>query len=207
MLDKEVILVGYSGHAYVVADAILDIGLNIAGYSDKVEANSNPYKLIYLGFETESNFVGWSKEIPFVLGIGDNKLRQKISNLIEEKGKAVQTIIDKTAIISKNVLIGSGTFINKNVIINALVKVGKNVILNSGCIIEHECILQDAVHIAPGAVLAGNVTIGERSFVGANAVIKQGVVIGKDVIIGAGSVIITNIPDGKKVVGNPGRII
>jgi sugar O-acyltransferase (sialic acid O-acetyltransferase NeuD family) len=207
VLDKEVILVGYSGHAYVVADAILDSGVSIAGYSDKQKANLNPYNLTYLGFEKETDFIGWYREIPFVLGIGDNKLRQSVSNLIEERGKIVETIIDKTAAISKNVLIGSGTFINKNVTVNSLVKIGKNVILNTGCIIEHECILQDAVHIAPGAVLAGNVTIGERSFVGANSVVKQGIKIGKDVIIGAGSVIITNIPDGKKVVGNPGRII
>jgi len=207
VLDNQIILVGYSGHAYVVADAILDNGLNIAGYSDKEEANLNPYNLTYLGFEKETEFIGWSKEIPFAIGIGDNKLRQNISNLIEEKGKVVQTIIHKTAIISRNVSIGSGSFINKNVTVNSLVKIGKNVILNTGCIIEHECILQDAVHIAPGAVLAGNVTIGERSFVGANSVVKQGINIGKDVIIGAGSVIITNIPDGKKVVGNPGRII
>ncbi len=207
MSDNEFILVGYSGHAYVVADAILDSGLNIVGYSDKEEANSNPYGLNYLGFEKDTDFIGWYKEIPFVLGIGDNKLRQNISNLIEEKGKVVQTIIDKTAVVSRNVSIGSGTFINRNVTVNSLAKIGKNVILNTGCIIEHECILQDAVHIAPGAVLAGNVTIGERSLVGANSVVKQGINIGKDVIIGAGSVIITNIPDGKKVVGNPGRII
>lgn len=207
MLDKEIILVGYSGHAYVVADAILDNGYSIMGYSDKQKASLDPYNLTYLGFEKETDFVGWLRETPFALGIGDNKIRQSISNLIEEKGKVVQTIIDKTAAISKNVLIGSGTFINKNVSVNSLVKIGKNVILNTGCIIEHECVLQDAVHIAPGAVLAGNVTIGERSFVGANSVVKQGINIGKDVIIGAGSVIITNIPDGKKVVGNPGRII
>jgi len=205
--DKEIILVGYSGHAYVVADAILDNDYNIVGYSDKQEASLDPYNLTYLGFEKEADFIGWFKEIPFALGIGDNKLRQIVSNLIEEKGKVAQTIIDKTAAISKNVLIGSGTFINKNVTVNSLAKIGKNVILNTGCIIEHECILQDAVHIAPGAVLAGNVTIGERSFVGANSVVKQGINIGKDVIIGAGSVIITNIPDGKKVVGNPARII
>lgn len=66
----------------------------------------------------------------------------------------------------------------------------------------------DAVHIAIRAVLAGNVSIGERTFVGANAVIKQGIVVGKDVVIGAGTVVITNIPDEQaKVVGNPGRII
>ena len=207
MLDKSVILIGYSGHAYVVAETVLENGFTIVGYSDKEKAGSDPYDLVYLGFEGENDFIGWLKDIPFVLGIGDNKLRQNIANLIEDKGKEIQTTIHKTAQISMNSIIGTGSFINKNVSVNSLVRIGKNVILNTGCIIEHECVLQDAVHIAPGAVLAGNVTVGERTFVGANSVIKQGVIIGKDVIIGAGSVIIANIPDGKKVVGNPGRII
>ncbi|WP_264531352.1 acetyltransferase [Flavobacterium sp. N502540] len=207
MLDKSIILVGYSGHAYVVAETVLDNDYKIVGYSDKEEASFNPFDLVYLGFENEIDFIGWSKEIPFVLAIGDNVLRHRIAKLIEERGKVLQTIIHKTAHISKNATISDGTFINKNVSVNSLAKVGKNVILNTGCIIEHECVLQDAVHIGPGAVLAGNVNIGERSFVGANAVVKQGITIGHDVVIGAGSVIITNIPDGKKVVGNPGRII
>ncbi|MFV5694897.1 acetyltransferase [Flavobacterium sp. LB3P122] len=207
MLDRKVILIGYSGHAFVVAETALENGLEIIGYSDKKESNSDPYNLSYLGFENNDDFIGWQKEVTFVLGIGNNKLRQNIANLIESKGKTVDTIIHKTAHISKNAVIGSGSFINKNVVVNALAVVGENVILNSGCIVEHECVLADAVHIGPGAVLAGNVTVGYRTFVGANAVIKQGIVVGKDVVIGAGTVVITNIPDGKKVVGNPGRII
>ncbi|MBP4137779.1 acetyltransferase [Flavobacterium geliluteum] len=207
MYDKKIILIGYSGHAYVVADTVLENGYEIIGYSDKEESNMNHYNLPYLGFENNADFIGWQKKVSFILGIGDNKLRQNIAHLIESKGKKVETIINKTANISKSVVIGNGSFINKNVVVNAFAVVGKNVILNTGCIIEHECILADAVHIAPGAVLAGNISIGERTFVGANAVIKQGISIGKDVVIGAGCVVISNIPDGKKVVGNPGRII
>lgn len=207
MSDRGVILIGYSGHSFVVAETALENGFELIGYSDKEKSDSDPYKLSYLGFEKNDNFIGWQKEVSFVLGVGDNKLRQNIANLIEIKGKTVETIIHKTANISKGVVIGSGSFINKNVVVNALAVVGKNVILNTGCIIEHECVLADAVHIAPGAVLTGNVSIGERTFVGANAVIKQGIVVGKDVVIGAGTVVITNIPDGKKVIGNPGKII
>jgi sugar O-acyltransferase (sialic acid O-acetyltransferase NeuD family) len=205
--DKNTILIGYSGHAFVVLEAALENGLEIIGYSDKEIAVSDPYNLSYLGFEKNDNFIGWQKEVSFVLGIGDNTLRQNIAHLIESNGKEVETIIHKTAHISKNAGIGQGSFISKNVVVNALAVVGKNVILNTGCIVEHECVLEDAVHIAPGAVLAGNVSVGERTFVGANAVVKQGIVIGKDVVIGAGTVVIANIPDGKKVVGNPGRII
>lgn len=207
MFDKKVILIGYSGHAFVVAETALENGLEIIGYSDQKKSGLDPYKLSYLGFENDDDFIGWRNEVSFVLGIGDNKLRQNIGNLIESKGKIVETILNKTANISKSAVIGNGSFINKNVVVNAFAEVGKNVILNTGCIIEHECVLADAVHIGPGAVLAGNVSIGERTFVGANVVIKQGIVVGKDVVIGAGTVVINNIDDGKKVVGNPGRII
>jgi sugar O-acyltransferase (sialic acid O-acetyltransferase NeuD family) len=207
VLDKKSILIGYSGHALVVAETAIDNNLNLIGYAEKNLATNNPFQLDYLGFENEENFIGWTKEASYVLGIGDNNLRQKVAHLIESKGKNIETVIHNSASISKTVTIGVGTFINRNVAINAFAKIGKYVILNTACIIEHECVLADAVHIAPGAVLAGNVTVGERTFIGANAVVKQGIAIGKDVIIGAGSVIINDIPDGKKVVGNPNRII
>ena len=205
MSDKEIILVGYSGHAYVVAETAIENGLNIIGYSDKTRADNNPYKLNYLGFENNEGFVGWEKEVAFILGIGDNKIRQNVAELIQSKGKKLTTVIHKAACISNNVILGNGCFVNKNVSVNAFTVIGANVILNTGCIVEHECVINEAAHIAPGAVLAGNVNVGERSFIGANAVIKQGVIIGKDVIIGAGSVVLKNVPDGSKIVGNPGR--
>jgi sugar O-acyltransferase (sialic acid O-acetyltransferase NeuD family) len=205
--DKEIILVGYSGHAYVLVDTALENRYRIVGYCDQKKADNDPYKLKYLGSETDDDFIGWKEEPAFIVGIGDNNVRQRIAKLIERKSRTVETIIHETACVSKSAMLGNGCFVNKNVSINALAVIGAHVILNTGCIIEHECIIGDAVHIAPGAVLAGNVRIGERTFVGANAVIKQGVVIGKDVVIGAGTVVLTDIPDGSRIVGNPGRQI
>lgn len=207
MLDKNSIIIGYSGHGYVVAETAIELGINLVGYSEKDLLEKNPFNLEYFGFEKEKNFRGWKENHSYILGIGNNKLRQEIATYIEQKKKELITIIHSSASISKSVLVGQGTFINKNVSVNSFAIIDKNVILNTACIIEHECIISEAAHIGPGAVLAGNVIVGERTFIGANAVIKQGIVIGKDVIIGAGSVIIENIPDGKKIVGNPGRII
>lgn len=207
MSDNAIILIGYSGHAFVVAETALENDMSIIGYSDKQKASINPFELEYLGFEKDDDFIGWRNNNSFVLGIGDNLLRQNIAKLIEERKQEIKTVIHLSASISSSAVIGIGTFINKNVAVNALAVIGKNAILNTGCIVEHECVIEDAVHIAPGAVLAGHVFIGERSFVGANAVIKQGVVIGKDVIIGAGAVVIRDVLDGKKVVGNPSKEI
>lgn len=207
MLDRNIILVGYSGHGLVVADAALENNFKIIGYSEKSLNYSNPYKLEYFGDESSPDFKGWDLDVEFLLGIGDNRIREKIYKLIVLKGKKVVSLSHSSSSISKYAIIGEGVFINRNVTINAFANIGNNVILNTGCIIEHECEIHDNIHIAPGVVLAGNVKIGERSFIGANSVIKQGVKIGKDVLIGAGTVVLKDIPSGKRLVGNPSRFI
>jgi sugar O-acyltransferase (sialic acid O-acetyltransferase NeuD family) len=205
--DKKIILVGYSGHGLVVADTAFENNLNVIGYAEKSINEINPFMLEYLGNESSPDFKGWDLDVAFVLGIGDNLLREKIYNYILNNGKKVISLINSTSSISSFAAIGVGVFVNRNVSVNAFSQIGNNVLLNTGCIIEHECVIGDSAHIAPGAVLAGNVEIGDRTFVGANSVIKQGVKIGKDVIVGAGSVVLNNIPSGKKCVGNPGRFI
>ncbi len=207
MLDRAIILVGYSGHGYVVADTALENKLNLVGYAEKAFSLINPFQLNYLGNETDAQFIGWEMETDFLIGIGDNFIRQKVYELIEEKRKKIRTLIHPSASLTKFCELGKGVFVNRNVSINGLATIGNNVILNTGCIIEHECIICDHVHIAPGAVLAGNVKIGDKTFIGANSVIKQGVKIGKEVVVGAGTVVLNDIPDGKKLVGNPNRYI
>ena len=207
MSDKKVILIGYSGHGLVVADIAIENQLELIGYTDIKPVQNNPFNLEYLGNEGDNSFFDKYKNVKFLIGIGDNIIREKIYNFLLQNNRECYSLKSKTADISKTSCIGNGTLVNKNVSINAFAQIGNNVIINTACIIEHDCIIGNSSHIAPGAALAGNVNIGERTFIGANSVIKQGVKIGDDVIIGAGSVIINDIPSGKKVVGNPGRYI
>ena len=53
----------------------------------------------------------------------------------------------------------------------------------------------------------GNVTIGNRVFIGAESVVLPGVTIGDDVIIGANSTVTHNIPSNSVAVGSPARVI
>jgi sugar O-acyltransferase (sialic acid O-acetyltransferase NeuD family) len=207
VLDEKIILIGYSGHGFVVADTAIENQLKLVEYAENSIVQNNPFNLNYAGNECDNDFFEKNKKAKYLIGIGDNTIREKIYNLIIEKQGEILTLISQSASISKMASIGNGTFVNKNVAINALAKVGKNVILNTACIIEHDCVIADSVHIAPGAVLSGNVIVGERSFIGANSVIKQGITIGKDVVVGAGTVVLKNISDGQKIVGNPSRYI
>ena len=206
MSGKEIILAGYSGHGFVVAEAALTSAMNIKHYAEFNALPINPFSLNYIGFEGDESFPGWEMDCDYILGIGDNKIRYKVAKLIADKGKSLLNVIHPSASIGAKVNLGTGNFTARNVSINPLVSIGNYCILNTGCIIEHECVIEDGAHIAPGAVLAGNVTVGERAFIGANSVIKQGIKIGRDVIIGAGSVVVKDIPDNVTVYGNPAKI-
>lgn len=205
--QNNVIVFGYSGHAYVVIDSLLLSKKNVIGYFESEEQKNNPYNLMYLGRENEFDFSSLSSDTFFFPAIGSNIVRKKLVQLFEEK-KINQIILQHPkSFIAVSSEIGQSTFIAAGVIINPYAKIGKGCIINTGSIIEHECIISDFVHIAPGTVLAGNVRVGSESFIGANSVIKQGIVIGKNVIVGAGSVVLKNIPDNEVWVGNPAKKI
>lgn len=204
-MDKNTI-VGYSGHAYVVLDACKKAGININYYCEIEETTHNPYGIKYLGNESLENF-NWNELDGFVLGIGDNKIRMKAAGLIAENNKKLITIFHPSAVINDFAKIGVGAFVSSNVVINPLVTVEDFSIINTGTIVEHECIIKKGAHIAPGAVLAGNVWVGELSFIGANSFVKQGIKIGNNVIIGAGSVVLQDVPDNEVWAGNPAKRI
>ena len=60
------------------------------------------------------------------------------------------------------------------VIINAYAPVKKNCIINSNAVIEHGAKIGNHVHVAPSAIILGDVNIEDECFIGAGAIIKEG---------------------------------
>lgn len=199
---KAVFLFGYSGHAFVIIESLFDAGYRINGYFDFRPAENNPYCLEYFGYEREVDVNSIVRNDFVFPSVGDNFIRKNLQALFEEKQLNQFVIADVSANVSRTALIHPSTYIGKNVTVNAQAEIGKGVILNTGCIIEHECKISDHVHIAPGSVLCGNVSVGEGSFVGANSVVRQNVSIGTNIIIGAGSVVTSNLEESGVWVGN-----
>ena len=203
MINKKVVIIGYSGHSFGCIEVAINQGCSIVGYHDLLEKVSNPYNLKYLGHEDNIN----SNNKPFI-AIGDNTIRRKIYEKFKLDNIFLNTtLIHSDTIISKSSLIEEQTFVSAGVIINPQVKIYVGCIINTGAIIEHDCYIGKFSHIAPGAVLAGNVSIGTGCFIGANAVIKQGVKVGDNVIIGAGAVVLKDINSNTVFAGNPAKQI
>jgi sugar O-acyltransferase (sialic acid O-acetyltransferase NeuD family) len=92
-------------------------------------------------------------------------------------------------------------------ILNANAVVGSGVIINTRAVVEHDCNIDDASHVSPGAVLTGNVRVGRLAWIGGGAVILPGVRIGERAIVGAGAVVLKDVEAGVTVAGNPARVL
>lgn len=204
---KKVFLFGYSGHAYVIIESFLATGYTIAGYFDYQEAPLNPYQIPYFGFEEDVYVKSIVKDNYVFPSVGDNRIRRKLVSFFENNQLNECTLIDVSANVSPTVIIDTSTYIGRNVIVNAQSQIGKGVIINTAAIIEHECDVQDFCHIAPAAVLCGNVRIGKATFIGANSVVRNNATICSDVILGAGSVVVKSIEENGIWAGNPSKKI
>ncbi len=204
-LKKTIAIVGYSGHAYVIIDIFLNAGRLVTAYCDAEEKLKNPYHLQYLG--KESGIFNKLKKFDLFVCVGNNSIRSKVHLELSKYVHNPVNAIHPSAVISSSVKMADGIMVAANATINPLVELGRGVICNTSSSIDHECVIGDFAHIAPGAVLCGNVKVGQGSFIGANAVIRQGIHIGNNAVIGAGGVIVKDVPDNVIVVGNPQRIL
>jgi acetyltransferase-like isoleucine patch superfamily enzyme len=84
---------------------------------------------------------------------------------------------------------------------------GRACIVNTAATIDHDCWLGDGVHVCPGTHLAGNVSIGDRAWIGIGSAVRQRLEIGADAVVGAGAAVVADVPSGKTVVGVPARIV
>jgi UDP-perosamine 4-acetyltransferase len=202
------IIIGAGGHSRVIIDVLKwesirgIIDINYCEESSKAPILNVP---ILGGIEVLDKCHPFGTKV--VIAIGDNKTRQRYYEIVKEKGFSLPTIIHETAIISKRVKIGNGTFINAGAIINACCEIGNNVIINTGAIVDHECKIADHSHICPGVKLAGKVTIGEGCFICIGASIIPNVSIGNRSTVGAGAVVIRNVENDYIVAGVPAKTI
>lgn len=187
-------LYGASGHAKVIKDIIEANGGRVIGYvDDNAELNE---------FETQEVAHSASGMSPFIISIGNNRIRKRIAESLESD---YETAVHPSASVSPSATIGKGSVVMAGAIINASAMVGKHCIVNTGASIDHECKLEDYVHLSPHATLCGNVRVGEGSWIGAGAVVIQGIKIGRWSIVGAGAVVTHDVPDYTEVVGVPAR--
>ena len=138
---------------------------------------------------------------PLIIGVNNAQERRAIALRFPHL-RGAAPLIDPSAIIGPDVHCGHGTVVAPMATLLTQVHLGDHVHVNYHASMTR-CTIDDYTTVSPGAVICGDVTIGQAVLVGAGSVIADRCVIGDDVIIAAGAILPPEsvIPDGAKCIG------
>lgn len=211
----EYVIWGSAGHAKVVAGILALRGARVVALFDNspdaVSAlDGVPLYIGESGLRRWRDGVASSSTIFGLAAIGGARGRDRlaIQDLFREtKIVVAEPVIHPQASVCASASLGPGTQVLAQAVVASDARVGAAGILNHGANVDHECVLGDGVHVAPGATLCGCITIGHNVMIGAGAVVLPRITIGADTIVGAGAVVTRDLPAGVVALGNPARII
>ena len=208
-MGNKLLLIGGGGHCHSVLDSIISSGkYDEIGIIDNVECSYLGIKTIGTDDDLPRLFnEGWTDAFITVGSVGNTNVRHRLYENVKSIGYYVPSVIDPTAVIAGDAIIGEGVFAGKRSVINVGAVLGECSIINSGAIVEHDCKIGSFTHVSPGAVLCGQVTVGNDSHIGAGAVVRQLINIGDNSLIGAGSVVVKDVGDNAKAFGNPCKVV
>lgn len=196
----QIVIYGAGGHGQVVAEAAELLGWAVAGFVDDERSPG----------ESVGRYAVLDPSQPFAraaVAIGDNAARGRIIEQLAGRGVGLPAIVHPAAWISPSAEVGDGVFIGPSVSVHAHAAIALGAIINTASVIEHHNVIHRYAHVAPGCVLGGGVTVGQRTLVGLGSRVLPGVAIGDDAVIGAGGVVVEPVAAGTTVGGIPARPI
>src|SRR5690625_4566114 len=171
-MKKKLIIIGASGHGKVVADTAIKMKKweYIAFLDDDKNCRS------VMGIDvigTTVDMTEFLEEYEIFVGIGNNEIRKKIHENLEEIGASIPVLIHPSAIIGENVKICEGTVVMAGSIINCCTRIGKSCIINTGATVDHDNFIGNYVHVSPGTHVAGTVEVGHLTWLGIGSTISN----------------------------------
>jgi sugar O-acyltransferase (sialic acid O-acetyltransferase NeuD family) len=209
--QESVIVIGGGGHARVVISILKKLKrYRILGYTD-CEDHGLALGVPFLGADRElAAITARHGRLAAALGVGQvglGEARYELWKRSQIEFLAFPSIISPDAIINEGVSMGEAAVVMDGVVINIGSHIGLGTIVNTNSTIEHDVVLHDWVHVAPGVTLSGGVTVGQFSMIGAGSSVIEGVQIESRCFVGAGAVVVRDLKEPGLYAGCPARRI
>lgn len=205
-MSADVVIYGAGGHGRVILDILRCQGTHrVVGWIDDQATGSR------LGLPVLGGLTRLAEDVPrdteIILAIGENSRRERLSVEVQSLGFRLAVAVHPSARLGESVELGPGTVVMAQAVLNPGARAGENVIVNTAATVDHDCVLDDLVHLGPGVHLAGSVQVGRSTQLGIGTSVIQNIRIGRNVVVGAGAVVLQDIPDGVTAVGVPARVL
>lgn len=194
------VILGAGGHASSVSDVLRSSGQVVLAVSGEATIR---WDVVVLPSDKSALDMAVDRDAYIALGIGDNAVRLALTRSLPRQ--FLRPAVSVMSTCSDRAEIGLGVSVLHHAHVGPGVRLGDAVIVNTAAIVEHDSVVGDGAHVAPGACLLGGSTVGRRTLVGSGARILPGVSVGDNVTVGAGAVVVDDVPSGTTVTGVPAR--
>lgn len=205
---KDIIIVGASGFGREMVRYIEDINAvkptwNLKGFIDDNLQALDDYPCDYKVLGTIKDW-NPSENEEFVCALAFPDVKQKIVELLKDKGAKFATLIHPTAMLHSHCYVGEGTVITPYCVVSANAYVGNYVSL-LGSNVAHDASVDDFSTLSGKCALNGHVKVGKNVYMGCGVFVAPSKKIGDHATVGIGSVVISNVKAGTTVFGNPAK--
>ena len=146
-----------------------------------------------------------------IVASGSGRVRQRLSQRLEEWGFEILSAIHPTAHIPPQAHLGKGAIVCPCVNLFYNPVIGNFVYLGPSVTVNHDNIIGDNVNLSGGCITGARVHVHKNVFIGIGArVVPQdfgSLTVGEDAVVGTGAVVLKDVPKGAVVVGVPAKII
>jgi UDP-perosamine 4-acetyltransferase len=214
MAGRPIIVLGAGGHAKVVIDLLLKLGRSALAAVEQTEPPEDR-RILNVPVHAEEIVLRYAPdEIELALGVGmpgENSIaglaaRRALGGRYRERGYIFPPLAHPSAIVATGCRIGAGAQVMAGAILQADCVVESFAIINTAARVDHDSVVGEGSHVAPGATLGGSVHVGRETLIGIGASIRQGVLVGNKVLIAGGAMVVDNVPDGESRAGVPARV-
>ena len=206
-MPKRALLLGGGGHARVLLELAQLCEMQVEGFVSRDTDGSDPTRWGVPWLGGDDAVLGYGpEEFQLINGVGstgDPTLRRTLYESFVRKGYRFPSLVHPSSVVAADVHLGAGAQVMAGAVIQPGARVGENSIVNTCASIDHDCEVGKHVHIAPGAVLCGEVVADDEAHIGASATILGGVRIGARSLVAAGAVVTGDVEFGARVNGVP----
>ncbi len=178
MSTRRLLIVGAGGHGRAVAEAAKAAGqYEIAGFADDaVPASARIFDIPVLGAICDIASMRAQADSAIV-AIGNNAIREGLTDQLLQAGFALATVIHTRAIVSPSADIGPGSAIMAGAIVGTEAKLGRGVIVNCAAVVDHHAEVDDFGHLGVNACMAGGAKLGRAAWIQAGVALGYGATV------------------------------
>lgn len=161
MAKLRLLVVGAGGHGRSVVEAAeLSGQFEVMGFlDDSLPVGDRVVGVIVLGpvVSMAHHRAGTDHAI---VAIGNNTVREKLSQQLAAVGFICETVVHPRAIVSPSAVLGACSAVMAGANVGTEARLGMGSIVNCGAVVDHHAIVEDFAHLGVNASMTGSTVLG-----------------------------------------------